>query len=223
MEVMRSEPFVTHLIVSLALMGASRKPIRATDLMKSMNVSRSTLSRWISKAEELELVRSVSSKKQQYVMLSEKSIEILKSLKEAIEGIPWEEEVIMGEVFSGMGEGAYYMSREGYVQGFRKLIGYIPYPGTLNLKLGHDDVAKIIDWRRRVTPKVIPGFSEEGRTFGEVEIYPIGINGEIEALAVFPRRRHYGKDVLEVVHEENLRKKLGLRDGDVVSVSLRNW
>lgn len=223
MEVMKVEPFVTHLIISLALMGAARKPVRAVDLMKSMGISRATLSRWVSRAEELNFVRSATSRKQQYIMLTEKSIEVLILLREAISGISWGEEVVLGEVFSGMGEGAYYMSRKGYVEGFRRLVGYKPYPGTLNLRLSQEDASKVSEWRRRVVPKIIPGFSEEGRTFGEVEIYPVGVNGEMQAIAVFPRRRHYGYDVLELAHEENLREKLGLRDGDMVSVTLKEW
>ena len=40
-----------------------------------------------------------------------------------------------GKVVSGMGEGAYYMSLEGYRMQFNDKLGYEPYAGTLNLKL----------------------------------------------------------------------------------------
>jgi len=223
LEVMKADPSVTHLIISLALLGGAKKPVRAKDLSRLMNASRATLSRWVSRAEELGFVRSATSKKSQYVMLSEKSLELLRSIRESIEGIEWGEKVVMGEVFSGMGEGAYYMSRKGYLRGFMEVVGCRPFPGTLNLRLGHEDAWKVVEWRRKVVPKVIPGFYEEGRTFGEVEVYPVTINGEINAFSVFPRRRHYGYDVLELVHEENLREKMGLRDGEVVAVTLKSW
>ncbi|MEM3445936.1 MAG: DUF120 domain-containing protein [Candidatus Korarchaeum sp.] len=222
-ELMRADPSVTHLIVSLALLGATKRPVRARDLSKFMSTSRATLSRWVSRAEELGFVRSATSKKSQYIMLSEKSVELLRSIGESIEGLGWGDRVVIGEVFSGMGEGAYYMSRSGYIEGFIRIIGYKPFPGTLNLKLSYEDAVKVSEWRRKVVPYSIPGFSEGGRTFGDVEVYPVVINGEVEALSVFPKRRHYGQDVLELVHEENLREKLKLRDGDMVAVTLRSW
>ncbi|MEM2291218.1 MAG: hypothetical protein QW711_06240, partial [Candidatus Korarchaeum sp.] len=83
MELMRADPSVTHLIVSLALLGATKRPVRARDLSKFMSTSRATLSRWVSRAEELGFVRSATSKKSQYIMLSEKSVELLRSIGES--------------------------------------------------------------------------------------------------------------------------------------------
>ena len=42
---------------------------------------------------------------------------------------------ITGTITSGMGEGAYYMSMKGYTKQFKVKLGYIPYPGTLNVQL----------------------------------------------------------------------------------------
>ncbi|MCS7102939.1 MAG: hypothetical protein NZ992_03550, partial [Candidatus Korarchaeum sp.] len=79
MEVVKADPSVTHLIVSLALLGAAKKPVKARDLSKLMSTSRATLSRWVSRAEELGFVKSATSKRTQYVMLSEKSVKPLRS------------------------------------------------------------------------------------------------------------------------------------------------
>ena len=40
-----------------------------------------------------------------------------------------------GHIITGMGEGAYYMSLDGYKKQFKEKLGYEPYPGTLNIKL----------------------------------------------------------------------------------------
>ena len=43
-----------------------------------------------------------------------------------------------GTVFTGLGEGAYYISKEAYRKQFTEKLGFEPYPGTLNLKLSTD-------------------------------------------------------------------------------------
>src|SRR6266849_2945505 len=46
-----------------------------------------------------------------------------------------EEFLFTGRVFSGMREGGYYVSLNGYRRQFTKLRGFTPFPGTLNLRL----------------------------------------------------------------------------------------
>lgn len=217
------DPYISHLLLAVILLGGSIKPVRASDLCEYLNASRATISRWISRAEELGFLKSTIARRVQYVMATQKTLELVKTIYEMIEGVSWDGEVMMAEVFSGMREGAYYMSRPEYAMGFEEVLGYIPYPGTLNLRIRGQDVPKVRDWRRRVRPKFIPGFVESGRTFGDVEVLPVLLNGSVEAHAVFPVRRHYADDVLEVIHPESLRVKLGLKDGDIVAVTLKSW
>ena len=49
-----------------------------------------------------------------------------------------------GSVISGLGEGAYYMALDGYTEQFKVKIGYIPFPGTLNIKLNQLQTTQII-------------------------------------------------------------------------------
>ncbi len=218
------DPYVTHLIIATILLGGSKEPVKAVDISEYLNVSRATVSRWIARAEELGFLKSTISKKVQYVIVTQKAIQLIRSVYESIESRRWKEEVVLGEVFSGMGEGAYYMSRPGYTIEFKKVLGYVPYPGTLNLRIKEaKDYALVREWRTRVRPKIIHGFVEGGRTFGNVEVLPVRLNGKIRAYAIFPERRHYGDEVLEIIHEESLRVKLGVRDGDIVAVYLSDW
>ncbi len=217
------DPYTSHLLLAVILLGGSKKPVRASDLCEYLNTSRATISRWISRAEDLGFLRSTMARRVQYVMATQKALELIRTLYEMTQGISWDEEVLMAEVFSGMKEGAYYMSRPGYVMGFKEVLGYIPFPGTLNLRVRGEDVSKIREWRRRVRPKIVPGFIEAGRTFGDVEVLPVSLNGSVEAHAIFPLRRHYGDDVLEIIHPESLRIKLNVKDGDIVAVTLKKW
>ncbi len=217
------DPYTSHLLLAVILLGGSKKPVRASDLCEYLNTSRATISRWISRAEDLGFLRSTMARRVQYVMATQKALELVRTLYEMTQGISWDEEVLMAEVFSGMKEGAYYMSRPGYVMGFKEVLGYIPFPGTLNLRVRGGDISKIREWRRRVRPKVVPGFVEAGRTFGDVEVLPVALNGSLEAHAIFPLRRHYGDDVLEIIHPESLRIKLNVKDGDIVAITLKKW
>ncbi len=222
-ELKELDPYTSHLLLAVILLGGSKKPVRASDLCEYLGTSRATISRWISKAEDLGFLRSIIARRVQYVMATHKSLELIKTIYEMTEGVRWDKEMLMAEVFSGMREGAYYMSRPGYIMGFKEIVGYIPFPGTLNLKMKEDDTIKVKEWRRKVRPKIVPGFVEAGRTFGEVEVLPVELNGSIHAHAIFPLRRHYGDDVLEIIHPESLRVKLDLKDGDIVAITLETW
>ena len=50
-----------------------------------------------------------------------------------------------GVVTSGLGQGAYFMSLPWVQDAVRRLIGFTPYPGTLNVRLDADMVGV---WRR---------------------------------------------------------------------------
>lgn len=46
--------------------------------------------------------------------------------------------IIEGEVVSGLGEGRYFLSLPPYKEIFKKILGFEPYEGTLNLKLDRE-------------------------------------------------------------------------------------
>lgn len=123
---------------------------------------------------------------------------------------------IRGRVVSGLGEGEYYISREGYRRQFSEKIGFDPSPGTLNLKLDEPFGLDESD------PKSIriEGFEDEGRTFGACRCRPVGIEG-IKGAIVRPDRTSYPASLLELIAPVNLRKALGLADGDEVELVLR--
>ena len=90
-----------------------------------------------------------------------------------------------GAVVSGIGEGKYYMSLPDYKAQFKTILGFEPYPGTLNIRLAHASIAvrkKIdaLDWIR------VKGFSADGRTFGDAKCIPCRI-GTISCGIVVPR------------------------------------
>ena len=125
---------------------------------------------------------------------------------------------LSGAVVSGIGEGKYYMSLAPYKEQFCAVLGFEPYPGTLNIKLAPASipVRKKIDalpWSR------IKGFSTDGRTFGDARCIPCRI-GTIRCGIVVPGRTHYPDDLIEVIASVALRRKLGVEDNDSITVEV---
>lgn len=119
---------------------------------------------------------------------------------------------IKGKVATGLGEGEYYLKQPEYKDQFSSKLGFVPFEGTLNLKVSEDDFEKL--GMVQSSAIEIAGFKAKGRTFGAVSCIPVKI-GDAECAIVLPKRTHH-RDVIEVISAERLRKKFGLNDGDAV-------
>ena len=124
--------------------------------------------------------------------------------------------VVQGMVTSGLGEGAYYIGLEPYCVQFKKILGFRPYPGTLNLQLTPSET-KIRQNLHRSHMATVSGFESNGRTFGEVFCHSCTIN-DIQCGIVIPGRTHYPDSLIEVIAPLNLRSAFSLKDGDDVAV-----
>jgi len=126
-----------------------------------------------------------------------------------------EEIEIEGILFTGLGEGSYYISREGYVSRIRQILGFVPFPGTLNLRVseGYEIYVPILN---SINGFEVQPFEQEGRKFGGVKILKARLREENVGI-VIPERTHY-ENVLEIISTEHLRAKYGLKDGDKIKV-----
>jgi riboflavin kinase len=123
-----------------------------------------------------------------------------------------------GSVISGLGEGRYYMSLEPYVRQFVRVLGFEPYPGTLNIRIEPACLAA----RKRLDQKEwipIEGFNADGRTFGRARCLPCRI-GTIPCGIIIPGRSHYPDDVLEIIAPVSLRDACHLVDDDEVKIEV---
>src|SRR5919107_3341495 len=144
------------------------------------------------------------------------------SLRAALESAP-ETMDFEGNVISGMGEGAYYMSLEGYRRQFREKLGYEPYPGTLNVRLT-DQIYMNGRLELGKHPSIfIDGFSDGTRTYGWVKCYRATINdGAIDNAAVLVlERTHYDDSMLEVIGPISIKQTAGIKNGDRIKVQVR--
>jgi riboflavin kinase len=125
-----------------------------------------------------------------------------------------------GTVFTGLGEGAYYISREQYRRQFMEKLGFDPYPGTLNLKLTTDYDVRTRDELEAYPGIEVEGFVNEDRTFGPVKCYPVTIENRERGALILALRSHYDASVLEIIAPVPLRKHLKLKDGHKVKVEV---
>ncbi len=124
-----------------------------------------------------------------------------------------------GTVFTGLNEGGYYISLGGYARSFARALGFEPFPGTLNLRLPDE---AMIEQRRRLDLMKgieVPGFNDGKRSYGPVKCFKARIAGKRTGAVLAIQRTHYDGSVLEVISPVNLRRSLGLKDGDECSVT----
>jgi len=125
-----------------------------------------------------------------------------------------------GVLFTGLGEGAYYVTRDKYRKQFIEKLGFDPYPGTLNLKLTSEYDTKARSELETYPGIEIEGFKDESRTFGNVKCYPVVINNKMKGAVIFALRSHYNSSVLEIIAPTYLRSQLKLKDGHKVKVEV---
>ena len=206
----------------LSKLGANFTPVKTStkELSKLFATSQQTASRHIIELEKGGYITKNASFKGIEVRITEKGLEELRKvylqLKTVMQSAP-STIIIEGTVFSGLREGAYYVSQKGYKQQFKRKIGFAPYPGTLNLKLLPSEIIKKKELQT-YPPILIKGFESENRIFGDVRCYPTTINNEVDGTAIIISRTHYDASIIEVIAPIHLRTKLNLKDGDRVTL-----
>ena len=205
---------------TLALLGADQKPVKisAKELEKKLTASDKTISRNLKLLEEKKLISRDVGSFGQIIQILPPGMKLLSKefadykkifhVKENFE--------LEGIVVSGLGEGQYYISIDGYMSQFQEKLGFTPFPGTLNVKIGEH----CFDLRKKMeglSYTVIDGFSDGKRTYGASDCYNAEING-VSCFIIVPERTHYETDLLEIIAPVKMREVLKLKDGDEVTV-----
>ncbi len=209
----------------LALLGAIEQPIKLSSghFAETIKSSIQTAARRLQELEREGFVHRKIIADGQWIILTKKGIEQLKrecyEYQKIFFSIPNIEVEIAGRLITGLGEGKYYTTLEGYRKQFEAKLGFTPFPGTLNLNLESQSIAtrKKLDGRKGVE---IEGFESEKRTFGGAKCFPCKILCDsaegIKSAVIIPDRTHYPEDVLEIISPVYLRCELKLEDGDEI-------
>ena len=120
---------------------------------------------------------------------------------------------IDGEVTTGLGKAAFFLSQEFYTREFEKNLGFVPFPGTLNVVVSDDHLDEINEIKNSCENLIKP---DEG--FGAVKFIEAVLNDNVDGAIVFPAKTTHEENYLEFISENKLRDELNLEDGDVVSL-----
>lgn len=201
----------------LALMGATKEQVSlsSTIFATSLGMSPQTAARRLSALEDEGYITRVVTPEGQKVRLTDKGITCLKAehrdyCKVFEDG---GSSALKGRVVTGLGEGQYYISLDGYRKQLSEKLGFDPYPGTLNIKLNEPFAPAEHEAVK------IEGFKGENRTFGGCKCYPVKIKG-VRGAIIRPDRTSYPPNLIEIIAPIKLRQSLSLKDGDEVEVTL---
>ncbi|WP_407414388.1 DUF120 domain-containing protein [Methanobrevibacter sp.] len=120
---------------------------------------------------------------------------------------------INGEVTTGLGKAAFFLSQDFYTNEFKKNLGFVPYPGTLNVVVSEEYLDEINEIKDSCENLIKP---DEG--FGAVKYIEAKLNDDINGAIVFPAKTTHDENYLEFIAEDKLRDKLDLKDEDIVSL-----
>ena len=213
-------------LYKLAEMGARSRTIKVSTeyLAEKMGASQQTASRNLIELDKKAWIRRTITPEGCLIKITETGVAELKklysNLRLIMEAAYPPSVTLEGVLFTGLGEGAYYVTRDKYRKQFMEKLGFDPYPGTLNVKLTSEYDTKARSELETYPGIEIEGFKDESRTFGNVKCYPAVINNKMKGAVIFALRSHYDSSVLEIIAPMYIRNKLKLKDGHKVKVEV---
>jgi CTP-dependent riboflavin kinase len=123
---------------------------------------------------------------------------------------------ISGIIQSGAGKGAFFTQVDWVVRQCEEMLGYRPFPGTLNVRVDDSDMAVLTHLANGNDFELLP----DDPAFCSAKVTKVTLNG-IAAAVVMPAEdvRIHEEQIVELIAACNIKKVLGLKDGDAVRLS----
>jgi len=218
---------IQHILTLAELLSKGAKynfvQITTSSLGKNIKKSQQSASKHILELENGGFIDRVMTGRQLSVKITQKGyselVKLHSVLGTSLDSLPSYLK-LSGSVISGLGEGAYYMSLNGYTKQFKVKIGYIPFPGTLNIKLNQLQATQIIQQLDDLESVMIDPFSDGKRTYGWVKCFHATLNDSIKCELIRLERTHHNNSIIELISKNNLRKTSKLKTGSKVTIKI---
>ncbi len=218
---------VQHILTLSYLLSKGAKhnfvSITTSSLGKSINKSQQAASKHLLELELDGFIERIMSGRNVSVKITSKGyseiVKLFTAIRSGLDSLPSYVE-LKGTIVSGMGEGAYYMSRKGYTKQFKEKIGYIPFPGTLNIRLTKNEYIEAVGQFDALDGVLIKGFSDGKRTYGWVKCFKAKLNKSTDCELIRLERTVHDKTITELISKTNLRKSAKLSDGSKVTIRI---
>jgi riboflavin kinase, archaea type len=174
-----------------------------------LGLSQQTVSRKLTDFAAVGMIQYTVTRTGVEIRVSQQGRKHLYALYDDLQQLFAKKQELCGVVKDGLGEGRFYMEQEGYKKQFVSLLGFMPYPGTLNLAVDPIAVENFIATR---DPIMVSGFLTKKRSFGGLICYTVQVQGKLCAL-ILPDRSVHKKDTVELIAAEFLRETLQLENG----------
>ncbi len=197
--------------------------VNSNDLAIKLNLSQQAISTHLIEFEKNGLIQSKLKSRQKLIKITDDGLNELSQLYNKLDLVigsntkPFE---INGTIFTGLGEGAYYVHLPGYRNQFIDKLGFDPYPGTLNVKLTSLIDSEYVGRLNRNEAIHIDSFSDNVRTYGQAWCFNATLNHSIVGSVLIIERTHYDTSVLELIFPIHVRSKLNLIDGSGVKITI---
>ena len=218
---------IQHLLTLSHLLSKGAKynyvTITTSSLGKNIHKSQQAASKHLLELEENKFITRIINGRNLSVKITSKGfsemVKLSSVLQKSLDSSPSHID-LRGTLVSGMGEGAYYMGLKGYTKQFQSKIGYIPFPGTLNVRLDQKIHQESIKQFETLNGIKIKSFSDGKRTYGWVKCFSAKLNNSINCQLIILERTHHDDSVIELISKVCLRKNAKLKDGSKISIKI---
>ena len=218
---------IQHILTLSYLLSKGAKhnyvTITTNALGKNIKKSQQSASKHLLELEQNQFIERIISGRNISVKITNKGfsemVKLSTILQKSLNSFPSHVE-IKGTLISGMGEGAYYMGLKGYTKQFKSKIGYVPFPGTLNVKIDQKIHQEAIKQFVNLNGINIHSFSDGKRTYGWVKCFPAKINNSVDCNLILLERTHHDNSVVELISKLSLRKCAKLKEGSKISIKI---
>ncbi|MFC1581055.1 DUF120 domain-containing protein [Thermodesulfobacteriota bacterium] len=125
---------------------------------------------------------------------------------------------LRGKILSGVQKAAQFTQLDWVRKQCLEKLGFIPFPGTVNLEIKKGDISTLNALRKEEGVRLIPPDPQ----FCESKAFPITV-GHIQGALIIPEEnvRVHGRAVIEIMAPVRVKDALDVEDGDYLSLELK--